>query len=77
MRRPGAWPLNLSAVPLDRGYCGREAREIFNAELADAGFVTTVEGYTYGDEWPKQIEQVELYELSPGMELMTPPGGLG
>ncbi|HKY41321.1 MAG TPA: hypothetical protein VJN18_35555 [Polyangiaceae bacterium] len=40
----------------------------------DDGYVTGVEGYTYGDEWPDQIEQIELYELKPGMELMTPPG---
>lgn len=39
----------------------------------DDGYVTTVEGYTYGDEWPAQVEQIELYELKPGMELMTPP----
>lgn len=39
----------------------------------DDGYVTSVEGYTYGDEWPDQIEQIELYELKPGMELMTPP----
>jgi hypothetical protein len=40
----------------------------------DDGYVTSVEGYTYGDEWPDQIEQVELYELKPGMELVTPSG---
>jgi hypothetical protein len=39
----------------------------------DDGFVTTVEGYTYGDEWPHQIEKIELYELKLGEELMTPP----
>jgi hypothetical protein len=39
----------------------------------DDGYVTTVEGYTYGDEWPDQVEQFELYELKPGMELLTPP----
>ena len=40
----------------------------------DDGYVTSVEGYTYGDEWPDQIDQIELYELKPGMELMTSPG---
>lgn len=40
----------------------------------DGGYVTTIEGYTYGDEWPDQVEQIELYELKPGMDLMTPPG---
>jgi hypothetical protein len=39
----------------------------------DDGYVTTVEGYTYGDEWPNQVEQIELYELKPGTELQTPP----
>ncbi len=38
----------------------------------DDGYVTTVEGYPYGDEWPDQVEQIELYELKPGMELMMP-----
>jgi hypothetical protein len=40
----------------------------------DDGYVISVEGYTYGDEWPDQVEQIELYELKPGMELKTPPG---
>jgi len=39
----------------------------------DDGYVTTVEGYTYGDEWPDKVEQIELYELKPGMELTNPP----
>ena len=38
----------------------------------DDGYVTTVEGYTYGDEWPDEVERIELYELKPGMELITP-----
>lgn len=40
----------------------------------DDGYVTSVEGYTYGDAWPNQIDQIELYELKPGTELVTPPG---
>lgn len=40
----------------------------------DDGYVTAVEGYTYGDDWPDQVEQIELYELKPGMELLTRPG---
>lgn len=40
----------------------------------DNGYVTAVEGYTYGDDWPDQVEQIELYELKPGMELLTRPG---
>ena len=39
----------------------------------DAGYITGVEGYTYGDEWPDHVQQIELYELQPGMELTTPP----
>ncbi len=39
----------------------------------DDGYVSTIEGYTYGDEWPNQIDTFELYELKPGMELQTPP----
>jgi hypothetical protein len=41
-------PLSLSPVSLERGYVGREAREIFNGELADAGFVTAVEQPIWG-----------------------------
>jgi hypothetical protein len=41
-------PLSLSQVSLDRGYVGREARKIFNSELADAGFVTAVERPIWG-----------------------------
>lgn len=41
-------PLSLSPVSLDRGYVGREARDIFNAELAGAGFVTAVERPIWG-----------------------------
>lgn len=39
----------------------------------DDGYVTTIEGYTYGEEWPDKVEEIELYELKPGMELTTPP----
>jgi hypothetical protein len=39
----------------------------------DDGYLTGVEGYTYGDEWPNQIDRMELYELTPGMELTTRP----
>lgn len=39
----------------------------------DDGYVTSVEGYTYGDEWPTEVETFELYELRPGMELQTRP----
>ena len=39
----------------------------------DDGYITAVEGYTYGDEWPDEVEQIELYEMKPGMELATRP----
>jgi hypothetical protein len=35
----------------------------------DDGYVTAVEGYTYGEPWPDAIDEIELYELTPGMEL--------
>jgi hypothetical protein len=53
----------LNASRLETGYL----------VYVDDGYVTTVEGYTYGDEWPNRVEQIELYELKSGMELMTPP----
>ena len=39
----------------------------------DDGYLTTVEGYTYGDEWPESVDEIELYQLKLGMDLMTPP----
>jgi hypothetical protein len=39
----------------------------------DDGYLTSVEGYTYGDEWPSSIDRVEPYKLTPGMELTTQP----
>lgn len=30
----------------------------------DDGHITTIEGYTYGEDWPKQVEQVEWYTLN-------------
>jgi hypothetical protein len=35
----------------------------------DNGYLTTIEGYTYGNDWPESISSIELYELKPGMEL--------
>jgi len=39
----------------------------------DNGYVTTIEGYTYGDEWPHELVRIELYDLKPGEELVNPP----
>ena len=38
----------------------------------DDGYLTTVEGYTYGEEWPSSIEEIELYELATKTELAKP-----
>jgi hypothetical protein len=38
----------------------------------DNGYLTTIEGYTYGDDWPESIASFALYELEPGMELGSP-----
>jgi hypothetical protein len=53
----------LNASKLESGYL----------VYVDDGYVTGIEGYTYGDEWPAQVEEIELYELKPGMELLTLP----
>lgn len=39
----------------------------------DDGYVTAIEGYTYGDEWPAEVDEVELYMLTLGAELENPP----
>ena len=53
----------LNANKLETGYL----------VYVDDGYMTTIEGYTYGDEWPDQITTIEMYELKSGMDLMTPP----
>lgn len=35
----------------------------------DNGYLKTIEGYTYGDDWPDPIDSIELYELQLGAEL--------
>lgn len=61
--RWGKTGARLNASKLETGYL----------VYVDDGYVTAVEGYTYGDPWPPQVEQIELYELKPGMDLMTRP----
>jgi hypothetical protein len=39
----------------------------------DDGYITGVEGYTYGDEWPATIDRIEMYEATEGVELKNPP----
>ncbi len=53
----------LNATKIETGYL----------VYVDNGYVTTIEGYTYDDEWPDRIETIELYELIPGTELKNPP----
>lgn len=48
----------LNASKLDTGYL----------VYVDDGYVTTIEGYTYGEDWPHEVEELELYELMPGAE---------
>jgi hypothetical protein len=48
-------PFVVRAVSPDRKFIGRDGRGIFNAELADAGFVTSVDQSTWGTQlWPRR-----------------------
>lgn len=29
----------------------------------DKGYLSAIEGYTYGEDWPAEIEQLEIYDL--------------
>lgn len=53
----------LNASKLETGY----------VVYVDGGYITAVEGYTYGDPWPERVEEIELYVLRAGMELATTP----
>jgi hypothetical protein len=55
----------LNASKLETGY----------VVYVDNGYLTTIEGYTYGDDWPESIGSFELYELKPGTELGSGGGG--
>jgi len=39
----------------------------------DGGLISAVEGYTYGEEWPNEVDSIEWYELTEGSELANPP----
>lgn len=54
----------LNAPRLETGYL----------VYVDDGYVTAVEGYTYGDPWPEHVDSIEVYELKPGMKLATTLG---
>lgn len=49
----------LNACKVETGY----------VVYVDNGHLTSIEGYTYGDDWPESVSSFELYELRPGMEL--------
>ncbi|MDY7093938.1 MAG: hypothetical protein SX243_13280 [Acidobacteriota bacterium] len=53
----------LNATKIETGYL----------VYVDNGYVTAIEGYTYGDEWPAKVEQIEFYKLTSGTELENPP----
>src|SRR5688572_16216057 len=39
----------------------------------DEGYITCVEGYTYGDEWPASVDRIDMYEVIEGAKLENPP----
>jgi len=44
-----------------------DRRETGYLFYVDDGYLTTLEGYTYGgDEWPKEITEIEIYDIEPG-----------
>ena len=48
-------PFVVRPVSLDRKFIGRDGRAIFNAELADAAFVTYIDRPTWGVQlWPRR-----------------------
>lgn len=48
-------PFLVTPVSPDRKFIGRDGRGIFNAELADAGFVTSVDQPTWATQlWPRR-----------------------
>lgn len=52
-RRWGKIGARLNASLVDTGYL----------IYIDEGYLTAIEGYTYGEDWPAEIEQVEFYNL--------------
>lgn len=43
----------LNELGIDTGY----------VVYIDDGYVSTVEGYTYGEEWPFEVVDIQLYDL--------------
>lgn len=48
--------VRLNAEKLDTGY----------VVYVDDGYLTAIEGYTYGEDWPETIDAMEVYELKLG-----------
>lgn len=44
----------LNAAKVETGY----------VVYVDDGVINAVEGFTYGDDWPTEIEAIELYDLT-------------
>jgi len=61
--RWGSVGVRLNAEKLETGY----------VVYVDDGYLTTIEGYTYGDEWPATIDAMEVYEV----KLETAERGVG
>jgi len=51
--RWGKIGVRLNASRTDSGYL----------VYVDEGYLKTIEGYTYGEDWPVEIEQMEVYDL--------------
>lgn len=69
-------PLVARPTAPDRGYFGRDGREIFNAELADAGFVTRISRPGWGAQIAPRhrlalvlVDAVEVEQSSDGVRL--------
>lgn len=43
-------PMTVGPIALEHGYFGRDGRDIFNAALARAGFVTVIAPWTWGPQ---------------------------
>jgi hypothetical protein len=59
--RWGSAGARLNASKIETGYL----------VYVDDGYITAVEGYTYGEDWPDQVQQIEIYKVEPGMELTS------
>ena len=44
-------PLTARPIPIERGFVGRDGRELFNTELTDLGFVTVIDRPIWGTQF--------------------------